>query len=83
MSPIYNIAGLVIGPLLKRYSPRTVCAAGSLLTGFGLILSSFTTELWQVCISYGLLVGTNCNLKLCFRIKIYKFFVFRCWTGAD
>lgn len=53
-----NFSGLVIGPLLKRYSPRTVCAAGSLLTGFGLILSSFTTELWQVCITYGLFVGT-------------------------
>ncbi len=54
----FTLSGLIIGPLLKRYSPRAVCAAGSLLTGSGLVLSSFTTELWQVCITYGLLVGT-------------------------
>ncbi|KAJ6641682.1 Monocarboxylate transporter 12 [Pseudolycoriella hygida] len=57
-----NFSGLIIGPLLKRYSPRVVCAAGSLLTGLGLVLSSFTNELWQVCISYGFLVGVGLGL---------------------
>ncbi|XP_037044265.1 monocarboxylate transporter 12 [Bradysia coprophila] len=57
-----NFSGLIIGPLLKRYSPRTVCAVGSLFTSSGLILSSFTTELWQVCITYGILVGIGLGL---------------------
>lgn len=50
--------GLITGPALKAYSPRTVATLGSILTGSGLILSSFSTNLWQITVSYGLFVGT-------------------------
>lgn len=59
-----NFSGLITGPILKKYSPRCVAIFGSVLTSSGLILSSFSTKLWQLAISYGFLVGILffCNL---------------------
>lgn len=51
------IAGLITGPALKRFTPRQVAITGSLLTGIGLFLSSLSTSLWQLSISYGIFVG--------------------------
>uniref|UniRef100_A0A336MNK4 CSON004214 protein n=1 Tax=Culicoides sonorensis TaxID=179676 RepID=A0A336MNK4_CULSO len=52
-----NFSGLVTGPLLKFYSPRALTLFGSFLSGSGLILSSFSTEIWHLLISYSLCVG--------------------------
>ncbi|XP_031622825.1 monocarboxylate transporter 12 [Contarinia nasturtii] len=49
-----NFSGLITGPALKRFRPRVVAAIGSLLSGFGLILSSMSNQLWQIIIAYGL-----------------------------
>lgn len=54
---IFDILGLITGPALKRFRPRVVLAIGSFLSGFGLILSSMSKQLWQLTIAYGL-VGT-------------------------
>lgn len=61
-SVILNLSGLLTGPAIKATSPRTVHFIGSLLTGSGLILSSFTTNLWQMLISYGVFVGLGLGL---------------------
>lgn len=61
-SVVLNLSGLLTGPAIKATSPRTVHFIGSLLTGSGLILSSFTTSLWQLLISYGVFVGLGLGL---------------------
>lgn len=52
-----NFSGLVTGPLLKFYSPRALTLFASFLSGLGLILSSFSTEIWHLLLSYSLCVG--------------------------
>lgn len=52
-----NFVGLITGPALKTFRPRVVAAIGCFLSGVGLILSSLSTQLWQIIIAYGL-VGT-------------------------
>lgn len=54
---LYIFAGLITGPALKRFSPRQVAIVGSILTGTGLFLSSMSTSLWQLTVSYGFFVG--------------------------
>lgn len=49
-----NFSGLITGPALKTFRPRVVAAIGSALSGFGLILSSLSNQLWQIIIAYGL-----------------------------
>lgn len=55
-------SGLITGPALKMFSARQVAIVGSLLTGFGLILSSMSTKLWHIIVSYGVLVGLGLGL---------------------
>lgn len=57
-----NFIGLVTGPALKAFSARQVAIVGSLLTGFGLILSSISTQLWHIIIAYGVFVGLGLGL---------------------
>ncbi|XP_055318009.1 monocarboxylate transporter 12-B [Sitodiplosis mosellana] len=49
-----NFSGLITGPALKIFRPRAVAAIGSFLSGFGLILSSMSNQLWQIIFAYGL-----------------------------
>lgn len=39
---------------MKLFRPRVVAAVGSFLSGFGLILSSMSNQLWQMIIAYSL-----------------------------
>lgn len=45
---------MITGPALKMFRPRAVAAIGSALSGFGLILSSMSNQLWQIILAYGL-----------------------------
>lgn len=41
------------------FQPRVVAAIGSALSGIGLILSSMSSQLWEIIVAYGL-VGKTC-----------------------
>ena len=58
-SMVTNFSGLVIGFLLKRYSPRIVTLIGVLLTSIGTILSSFSTSFAEVIVTYSIFTGNN------------------------
>ena len=51
----YNIAGLVIG----RFGSRKIAIFGGLCYGIGMLLASFSTNLIELYISAGILVGTG------------------------
>lgn len=61
-SAFLNLTGLVTGPLIRNFPPRTIAMAGSLLVSMGLILSSMTTSLNQVIFTYSFLVGIGLGL---------------------
>lgn len=52
-----NFSGLVMGPLLKNFTPRVLTIFGSACVAFGLILCSFSSKLWHFLITYSLMVG--------------------------
>lgn len=56
-SVFLNLSGLMIAPLLKKFSPRQVAITGCSLVGFGFMLSSQTTKLEQVLVTYSFMVG--------------------------
>lgn len=57
-----NLSGLMTAPLLRKFSPRQVAIVGCSLVGSGLMLSSVTTSLVQVLITYSLMVGFGLGL---------------------
>lgn len=48
---------LVWGALTDRYGGRVVVLSGGALLGLGLVLSSQVTALWQLYVSFGVMVG--------------------------
>jgi len=51
------IFGIVTGWALDRYGPRLVVALIGLFTGMSLIITSYTTSIWQLFLSYSLLLS--------------------------
>ena len=52
-----GVFGIVNGWALDRYGPKLVLALMGLFTGLGLLITGFTSSLWQLFISYSLLVA--------------------------
>lgn len=54
---VMGLGGVVAGFVSDRIGTRVVVLAGSGLLGLGLVLSSQVTELWQLYITFGVLVA--------------------------
>jgi len=52
-----GVGSFVWGVLSDRFGTRVVAAVGGFLLGLGLVLSSQATALWQLYVSFGVLVG--------------------------
>lgn len=50
-------SGAFIGRLADRFGPQKMIGAGSILLLLGLLLASISTAIWQVLLSYGVLLG--------------------------
>lgn len=58
-SMVTNFSGLFTGPVLKRYSARTVTFIGVVMTGSGMIMSSMANNIVQIIIGYSCFSGKN------------------------
>ena len=58
--------GLAIfaGIAVERFGSQRTCVAGALLCSSGLVLAALSTELWQLFLTYGVLLGTGSSLSL-------------------
>ncbi len=52
-----GLPGPLIGASINRFGPRLNMVLGNSLVGVGLVGMSFATEVWQLYVFYGLLVG--------------------------
>lgn len=52
-----NFTGLFVGASIKAFTPRTLAVCSSLSISLGLIITSFTTTIYEIIFSYCLLVG--------------------------
>nr|XP_023028340.1 monocarboxylate transporter 12-like [Leptinotarsa decemlineata] len=59
---VTNTAGLVVGPLLKKISLRTLTFVAIACVGSGLIITSFATEIWHIVIGYSIFTGMGLGL---------------------
>ncbi|CAH4031043.1 unnamed protein product [Pieris brassicae] len=54
---VVNLGGPFVGVLVKLKSPRFVCVTGSLICATGIFLSSFSTNIVHLSLSYGVVFG--------------------------
>eukprot|EP00127_Corallochytrium_limacisporum_P000145 Clim_evm6s6 gene=Clim_evmTU6s6 len=56
------LGGPISGAWAVRFGSQIVILFGGILTALGLLVSSFTTEVWQLYLTYGLMVGTGLSM---------------------
>jgi len=56
---VMGAGGVVSGFISDRLGTRRVVMVGALLLGLGLVLSSYVQQVWQLYITFGLLVGAG------------------------
>ncbi len=56
---VMGAGGVVSGFVSDRLGTRRVVLVGALLLGLGLVLSSYVQQVWQLYVTFGLLVGAG------------------------
>jgi MFS family permease len=56
---VMGAGGVVSGFVSDRLGTRRVVMVGAVLLGLGLVLSSYVQEIWQLYVTFGLLVGAG------------------------
>ena len=56
---IYGILGIVVGGLNDRFGPRLVVTVCGLLIGIGYLLTSTVSNLWQLYLFFGVILGVG------------------------
>ncbi|XP_047510705.1 monocarboxylate transporter 2-like [Pieris napi] len=56
---VINFGGPFVGVLVKLKSPRFVCVTGSVICASGIFLSSFSTNIVHLSLSYGVVFGVG------------------------
>jgi hypothetical protein len=51
--------GIVTGSLIERFSCRSIGITGSLLVCVGILLSSFSVNIWMFLVTFGLVTGKH------------------------
>lgn len=59
---VTNFTGLLVGPLMRKFSVRTITIFGILCVGTGMICCSFSTEIWQIILGYSCVTGLGLGL---------------------
>ncbi|KAL1917399.1 uncharacterized protein VTP21DRAFT_5055 [Calcarisporiella thermophila] len=57
------VCGPINGPLVDRFGVRTLLAAATIILPLGLILASFSTQIWQLFLTQGVLYGLGSSLS--------------------
>ncbi|XP_062549534.1 monocarboxylate transporter 12 isoform X1 [Armigeres subalbatus] len=57
-----NFSGLITGPIIKKFKTRKASILGSMLTGGALVACAYSTQMWQVLLSYSVAFGFGLGL---------------------
>ncbi|PWA01857.1 hypothetical protein BB558_001980, partial [Smittium angustum] len=62
-SVFFTLAGgLAAGPIIRRIGMRYTSILGTLVASIGLLLASFSTKVWQLVLTQGVIFGFGCSI---------------------
>ncbi|PVZ98655.1 hypothetical protein BB558_005338 [Smittium angustum] len=57
-----DAGGLLAGPIIRRLGIRYTSILGTIVATTGLLLASFSTKVWQLALTQGLIFGLGCSI---------------------
>ncbi|PVZ97893.1 hypothetical protein BB558_006136 [Smittium angustum] len=57
-----DAGGLLAGPIIRRVGIRYTSILGTVISTIGLVLASFSTKVWQLALTQGLIFGLGCSI---------------------
>jgi MFS family permease len=57
-----NGGGVIVGPLFDMFGPQWLLMAGTIVTSFGLMMTSISTEYYQFFLSFSIVTGIGVSL---------------------
>lgn len=54
------LAGIIVGPIFDKGRLKSLIAIGSFMVVFGMMMTSLSTEYYQIFLAHGVVVGTGC-----------------------
>ncbi|PVU84706.1 hypothetical protein BB559_007447 [Furculomyces boomerangus] len=57
-----DAGGLFVGPIIRRLGIRYTSILGTVISTIGLVLASFSTKVWQLALTQGLIFGLGCSI---------------------
>ncbi|KAJ2722689.1 hypothetical protein GGI07_003152 [Coemansia sp. Benny D115] len=65
-----NLCGVFVGILSQIYDTRIMCAIGSLVMGLAFILASFSTQIWQLVLTQGVMYGSAASFPYILGVTV-------------
>ncbi|KAI8319687.1 MFS general substrate transporter [Martensiomyces pterosporus] len=65
-----NLCGVAVGILSQVYDTRILCAVASLSMGLAFILASFSTQVWQLVLTQGVMYGAAASFPYILGVTV-------------
>ncbi|KAJ2062481.1 hypothetical protein GGI17_002373 [Coemansia sp. S146] len=65
-----NLCGVAVGILSQMYDTRILCAVASCLMGTAFILASFSTQIWQLVLTQGIMYGSAASFPYILGVTV-------------
>ncbi|KAJ2466554.1 hypothetical protein GGI02_004333 [Coemansia sp. RSA 2322] len=65
-----NLCGVAVGILSQMYDPRLLCAVASCVMGVAFVLASFSTRIWQLVLTQGVLFGAAASFPYILGVTV-------------
>ncbi|KAJ2849227.1 hypothetical protein IWW36_002779 [Coemansia brasiliensis] len=65
-----NLCGIFVGVLSQIYDSRVLCATGAFAMGTAFILASFSTQVWQLVVTQGMMYGSAASFPYILGVTV-------------
>ena len=73
-----TFAAMLSSALHNRYGARLTCALSAIVSSFGLIASVFSTSIYYLIVSYGIICGECLHNMPHFLLNLITFYAYAC-----
>merc|ERR1712142_328926 len=74
---VYGFSSPVVAKVIRKYGERIPCIIGAIIAAGGLLLASFSSDMWILLLSYSIITGIGFGLMYIPSVVVSKHFLVR------